>query len=249
MKRVVAEDRLLPKLRSLGSVALVLLCAAAAHPRLSAQRQSRGVPVDWQQMLPTIRQTVDTPEFREDSPRPFEPVIERAAMLKDGVSVALVNLGSGYDPARSRLVVFVGDHGQPVPATFDFGHHEVVRGGQVFPKTVAPDQREWMEVDTRDNAVLAKFFLMNADGAGLATCQVDAYRWDMRKVMFRRDRRLSKSLTRPVCRGIAEQYINPEQRHERIQPQSMSADETLPERTGGWMHKLLPWNWRRRRLR
>ena len=252
MKQSVAAQRPSGKRRwAYGTAAVVLAGFLGALPGAAQQAMRSGYGPDWQEMMPGIREIVDTPEFREESPRPFNPVIERSTVMRNGVPVALVNLGSGYDPSKSRIIVFVAQHGRPVAATFDLGDHTIVRGGQVFAKTIAPDQREWVEIDNRNNAILTKFFLKNADGAGLATCQVDAYRWDSHRVMFRHDKRLGKALMHTACRGIAEQYIEPEQRQGRAPVVRAEARDEDGTSDGGqsWVHKILPWNWHRHHVR
>lgn len=158
--------------------------------------------VDWKSMLPMVRVAVRREFPKSVAQAHYPPSILRTADVDKGVSVAVVDLGTGGFVEEMTVMRMEG--ATPVAARFRQKDDKV--GTIVFSSGVSEDKGELVELFPKDHAVFAGHWEKN--GAKLKKCGGEAYQWDASAKNFGFEKKLSKSMTREFCQKVEAQMVN-----------------------------------------
>lgn len=158
--------------------------------------------VDWKSMLPLVRVAVRH-EFPKVMAQAHYPAsILRTADLDQGVSVAVVDLGTGG--FIEEMTVMRMEGATPVAARFRQRDDKV--GPMVFSSGVSENEGETVELVPNDHVVFAAHW--RRDGAKLKKCGGEAYQWDSSAKNLGFEKKLSKTMTREFCQKVEAQLAS-----------------------------------------
>lgn len=158
--------------------------------------------VDWKSMLPMVRLAVRHEFPKVVAQAHYPPSILRTADLDDGVSVAVVDLGTGGFIEEMTVMRLEG--ATPVAARFRQRDDKI--GPLVFSSGVSEGEGEVVELVPNDHAVFAAHW--KRDGTKLKKCGGEAYQWDSSAKNFGFEKKLSKTMTREFCQKVEAQMVN-----------------------------------------
>ena len=177
-----------------GILKCVLALLAAAALKLDASQTE----VDWKRLMPAI-ETLVKRDLRSDTRYPVQ-IVHTVDITGDGVPEALVNTGDGG--AYTDYLTLIRVEGKkPVLARFKEKDGSVRT--KLFAKGSSVMHGETVETLPEKRALYVGHWDMDASGEQLATCTVEAYRWNPRSNTFDYNRVLGLSLKDGFCRRVA----------------------------------------------
>jgi hypothetical protein len=152
--------------------------------------------VDWQAKLPLIRVEVRHRFPRVAAEAHYPASIVRTTEVAPGVTVALVDLGTGGYTEEITVMRLEGD--TPVAAQFRGRDKQI--GPKVFLSGFSENKGEALEVAQQDHVVFAGHWVVN--GAKLKKCGGEAYQWDASAKDFGFEKKLTKSMAKDFCQKM-----------------------------------------------
>jgi len=190
------------KLRYIGFMDIAIFL----HPFMPlALAQTGGAPqsVDWEAMIPAIRELLNTvsksnPEWGGIEEYYSIGIVKTTDITGDGVPEALVDLGTGGASTSAVTVMRTEDH-KPILAVFR-GRDEKV-SPVVFLEGASVTHTDSVELLPQHHAVHAIHYSYGANGK-LDQCGGEAYAWNAQSRTFDYNPALTKKLTKATCRQV-----------------------------------------------
>lgn len=158
--------------------------------------------VDWKSLLPLVQVAVRHQFPKVVAQAHYPPTILKTADVDRGVSVALVDLGTGG--YTEEMTVMRMEGATPVAARFRQRDDKI--GPMVFSSGVSEDKGEAVDLVPDDHVVFSGHWERN--GAKLKKCGGEAYQWDATAKNFGFEKKLSKSMAREFCQKVGTQLVS-----------------------------------------
>lgn len=169
----------------------VLGCVGASGAAVGALTAT-----DWKAKLALVQMEVRH-EFPKVVARAHYPAsISQTTDVAPGVSVALVDLGTGGYTEEMTVVRLEGE--TPVTARFRGRDDKIVP--MVFLSGMSENKGEAVELVPNDHVVFASHWVVN--GPKLKKCGGEAYQWNAEAKNFDFEKKLTKSMTREFCQKV-----------------------------------------------
>jgi len=150
---------------------------------------------DWKAMLPMVQVAVRH-EFPKVVAQAHYPAsIKKTADLDQGVSVALVDLGTGGYTEDLTVMRLEG----ATPVTARFRQRDDRISPMVFESGVSEGKGEAVELVPKDHVIFAGHW--QTKGKKLK-CSGEAYQWDNTAKNFGYEKKLTKTMSREFCQNV-----------------------------------------------
>ena len=176
----------------------ILKCVLALLAAAALELDASQTEVDWKRLMPAI-ETLVKRDLRSDTRYPVQ-IVHTVDITGDGVPEALVNTGDG-GAYTDYLTLIRVEGNKPVLARFKEKDGSVRT--KLFAKGSSVMHGETVETLPEKRALYVGHWDMDASGQQLATCTVEAYRWNSHSSTFDYNGVLGLSLKDGFCRRIA----------------------------------------------
>lgn len=150
---------------------------------------------DWKAMLPMVQVAVRHTFPKVVSQAHYPPSITKTADVDQGVSVALVDLGTGG--YTEDLTVMRLEGATPVAARFRQKDDKI--GPMVFSNGVSENMGESVDLVPKDHVV----FVGHWETKGKKVkCGGEAYQWDATAKNFGYEKKLTKTMSKEFCQKV-----------------------------------------------
>lgn len=159
--------------------------------------------VDWQAMIPAIREALKSesgrnPEFRGVEENYSIGIEKTANVTGEGASEALVYLGTG-GASTDELTVMRIEHDKPVLALFRDRDGKV--SPMVFAEGASVMHTDGVDLRPREHSIFSIHYDYNGNGK-LHQCGGEAFIWNSHTKTFDYNLRLTKKITQTSCRQV-----------------------------------------------
>ena len=151
--------------------------------------------VDWKAMLPMVQLAVRHEFPKVVAQAHYPPSIKKAVDMDQGVSVALVDLGTGG--YTEDLTVMRLEGATPVAARFRQRDDRI--SPMVFGSGVSEGKGESVELVPKDHVVFAGHWDTTHKKL---KCSGEAYQWDNTAKNFGFEKKLTKTMVKEFCQNV-----------------------------------------------